>query len=62
MTNEELINDKKYHTCGRCRYDCIPYDKYPCTACIGSPPRRPALLKLESQSEQEINGSIYKEE
>lgn len=25
---------KKYHTCGRCKYENTPDDKYPCVSCI----------------------------
>lgn len=63
MTNEELINklinDERYHTCGRCKHDCTPDDKYPCAACIHGTDHRTDLWELESQSEQETNGSIF---
>lgn len=25
MTNEEIIADERYHTCGRCKWENIPY-------------------------------------
>ena len=33
MTNEEIIANEKYHTCGRCKFDGSP-DDYPCNQCI----------------------------
>ena len=46
MTDKELINNEKYHTCGRCKYNCTPDDRID-------------LWELESQSEQKTNGSIF---
>lgn len=59
MTDDEIINNEKYHTCGRCKYDCTPDDKYPCAACIHGTDHRTDLWELESQSEQETNGSMF---
>lgn len=54
MTNEELINDEKYHTCGRCKYDNTPDDKYPCVACIHGTDHRTDLWELDKEDADEI--------
>lgn len=30
MTNEEIIADERYHTCGRCEWEDIPYMCHQC--------------------------------
>lgn len=34
MKNKEIINNKKYHTCGRCKYEHPPENEHPCVSCI----------------------------
>lgn len=34
MKNKEIINKKKYHTCGRCKYEHTPENERPCVSCI----------------------------
>lgn len=34
MTNEEIINDERYHTCGRCKHGNKSFDDYPCNECV----------------------------
>ena len=34
MTREEIIADERYHTCGRCKYENVPENGYPCSKCI----------------------------
>ena len=58
MTNEELIKNEKYHTCGRCKYDCTPDNKYPCAACIHGTDHRTDLWELKTY-ESPTNGSIF---
>lgn len=53
MTNEELINNEKYHTCGRCKHKNTPDGKYPCIFCIYGTDHRTDLWELEQQSEYE---------
>lgn len=55
MTDEELIKNEKYHTCGRCKYDNTPDDKYPCISCIYGTDHRTDLWELEQQSEHKTN-------
>ena len=55
MTDEELINNEKYHTCGRCKYDNTSDDKYPCVSCIHGTDHRTDLWELEQQSEHKTN-------
>lgn len=33
LTNEEIIANELYHTCGRCKYEDIPDEMYPCNQC-----------------------------
>lgn len=30
MTNEEIIADERYHTCGRCKWEDIPFICHQC--------------------------------
>lgn len=49
MTNVEIINNEKYHTCGRCKHENTPDDKYPCVACIYGTDHRTDLWELKQQ-------------
>lgn len=51
MTDEEIINNEKYHTCGRCKYEYTPDDKYPCNSCIHGTDNRTDLWELKQESE-----------
>lgn len=54
MTNEELINNEKYHTCGRCKHNNTPDDKYPCVSCIYGTDHRTDLWELDNE---EVNNN-----
>lgn len=58
MTNEELINNEKYHTCGRCKYDYTPDNEYPCKDCIHGTDHRTDLWELDNE-EVNNNGSVF---
>lgn len=60
MTDEEIINNAKYHTCGRCKHNNTPDGKYPCISCIYGPDRRTDLWELEQRSEYEHDHDIMK--
>lgn len=53
MTDNEIINNEKYHTCGRCKYENTPDDKYPCNSCIYGTDHRTDLWELKQESEDE---------
>lgn len=36
MTKEEIIADERYHTCGRCKWEDLSEEFYPCNKCIHS--------------------------
>lgn len=47
MTNEEIIADKKYHTCGRCEYEDYPDNMYPCNQCVNGFDHRKDMWELK---------------
>lgn len=49
MTNEEIIADERYHTCGRCVWGDLPDDYYPCNQCIHGTDRREDFWKLKDE-------------
>lgn len=51
MTDEELINNEKYHTCGRCKYEYTPDNKYPCVSCIYGTDHRTDLWELKEEED-----------
>lgn len=55
MTDNEIINNEKYHTCGRCKYENTPDDKYPCVSCIHGTDHRTDLWELEQESDESVN-------
>ena len=59
MADKELINKKKYHTCGRCKHEHTPENEYPCASCIYGTGYGADLWELKSQSEKETNGSMF---
>ena len=59
MTDKELINNKKYYTCGRCKHEHTPENEYPCASCIYGTGYGADLWELKSQSEKETNGSMF---
>lgn len=62
MTDEEIIKNAKYHTCGRCRYDCTPDDKYPCVACIHGTDHRTDLWELQNtESKKKTEWILFSE-
>lgn len=60
MTDKEIINNEKYHTCGRCKYEYTPDGKYPCIACIHGTDHRTDLWKLKQESEYEHDHAVVK--
>jgi len=60
MTDKEIINNEKYHTCGRCKYEYTPDDKYPCIACTHGTDHRIDLWELEQESEYEHDHDVVK--
>ena len=53
MTNEEIIADERYHTCGRCKYEDMPDDFYPCNQCIHGVDNREDLWELKEEVRQD---------
>ena len=51
MTNDEVIAEWAYHTCGRCKYDDNPQDQYPCNACKWGEDLREDLWELKEDEE-----------
>lgn len=51
MKDNELINNEKYHTCGRCKYDYTPDNEYPCKDCIHGTDFRKDLWEYNEESE-----------
>jgi hypothetical protein len=52
MTKEEIVADERYHTCGRCKFENIPDEMYPCNNCKHGTDLRKDLWELkESDSE-----------
>ena len=51
MSNEEIIANESYHTCGRCKYDTMPEFMYPCNQCIHSQDTRKDLWVCKGESE-----------
>lgn len=49
MTNEEIIADERYHTCGRCVWENLSDDYYPCNQCIHGTDRREDFWKLNEE-------------
>lgn len=47
MTNEEIIADERYHTCGRCRWGDLNDEFYPCNKCIHSVDKREDFWELD---------------
>jgi len=54
MTNEEFINNEKYHTCGRCKHKNTSDGKYPCISCIYGTDHRTDLWELDNE---EVNNN-----
>ena len=48
MTNEEIIADERYHTCGRCKWEDIPFI---CHQCKWGEDVRKDLWQLKEESE-----------
>ena len=53
MTKEEIIADWRYHTCGRCKYESIPDNEYPCNQCKWGVDYREDLWKLKDKESEE---------
>ena len=53
MTDEEIMTNESYHTCGRCKYDTLPESMYPCNQCIHSKDTRKDLCVFKAESEEE---------
>ena len=61
MTDNEIINNEKYHTCGRCKYENTPDDKYPCVSCIYGTDHRTDLWELKQESEVKMKMSNFED-
>ena len=61
MTDKEIINNEKYHTCGRCKYENAPDDKYPCVSCIYGTDHRTDLWELKQESEVKMKMSNFED-
>lgn len=59
MTDKELINKKKYYTCGRCKHEHTPENEHPCVSCIYGTGYGADLWESKLQSKKETNGSIF---
>jgi len=58
MTNEEIIADERYHTCGRCKWENTDFGTtFVCTRCKWGEDLRKDLwqLKEEDSNEKENN-------
>ena len=51
MTREEIIANERYHTCGRCKWDDMPVEMYPCNQCIHGLDLRKDMWEYEEKSE-----------
>ena len=51
MKDKEIINNEKYHVCGRCKYEYTPDDKYSCNSCIYGTDHRTDLWELKQENE-----------
>lgn len=60
MTDNEIINNEKYHTCGRCKYENTSDDKYPCIDCTHGTDHRTDLWELKQESEYEHDHDVIK--
>ena len=52
MTKEEIIADERYHTCGRCKWDKLPNEMYPCNQCVHGFDTREDLWEYNEESEE----------
>ena len=50
MTSEEIIADERYHTCGRCQWEDIPFI---CHQCKWGEDVRRDLWKLKEELKEE---------
>ena len=57
MTEEEIIANESYHTCGRCKYDTLLSENmYPCNQCIHGQDMRKDFWKYNgTEIEEEWN-------
>lgn len=51
MTNEEIIADERYHTCGRCKWADVPDGFYPCSECKHGMDNREDLWELKEDAD-----------
>ena len=50
---EEIIADKRYHTCGRCKWGELSDEMYPCNQCLyGTDTRKDFWEYAESEDEE----------
>lgn len=47
MTREQIIADKRYHVCSRCKYGDNTDEMYPCNACIYGKDMREDMWELK---------------
>lgn len=52
---EEIIVDERYHTCGRCVWEDLSDDYYPCNQCIHGTDRREDFWKLKEEVNADDN-------
>lgn len=52
MTREEIIADERYHTCGRCKWENIPFI---CHQCKWGEDVRKDLWQLKEDAEKNCN-------
>lgn len=52
MTKEEMIADERYHTCGRCKWENIPFI---CHACKWGEDTRKDLWELKKDEAKSMN-------
>lgn len=53
MTKEEIIADEKYHTCGRCKWEKLNEELYPCNKCIHSADNREDFWQYAESKEDD---------
>lgn len=53
VEENKMTNKEAKHTCGRCQYENVPDQEYPCNRCIWSKDVRQDLWTLKENSKSE---------
>ena len=49
-SRREIVLDKRYHTCSRCKYGDNADEMYPCNVCIHSMDKREDMWELKEEN------------